>query len=180
MPLEMAKRPVQSLGELHSDASRLAEDLEKETDRGAALLGAAFLDDVLDALLTAAFVDEPDVVGRLMGGGRPLESFGARAHLAYAMGLLGIDVYADINVIREIRNDFAHRKPMSFKAPGVREKCQRLCCVEEFLGGNVCSARQRFIASVILLVNHLMMLVETREHVSPAPSFARGGVLRVR
>src|ERR1051325_129004 len=167
----MGKRTFQTIPNLTDDVSRLVDDLERESDRGAALVGAAFLDDVLDVLLRAAFINEPDVVGKLMGMGRPLESFGSRAHLSYCMGLLGADVYADINLIREIRNDFAHRGPTSFDMPEIGAKCLRLRILCTVGVDESCGPRERFIATVVMLANHLLLEAARRKHAPPAKKF---------
>ena len=57
------RRQLQTLPHLCADAARLVTDLERETDRGVALLAVAFLDDVLDLLLRASFVDDAGVTG---------------------------------------------------------------------------------------------------------------------
>lgn len=178
----MARRNLQTLPDLSDDVARLVEDLQKETDRGAALLAAAFLDDVLDVMLRAVFVGDPEAVNKIIGPGRPLESFGARAHLAYCVGLLGTDIYADINLIREIRNDFAHRHPTTFEVAEIRQKCERLKCVGVMLpqDGCQCSGRERFTVNVVLIANHLMIAVSQMRHATPAKSFSENGVLRLK
>jgi len=175
-----SRRQLQTLPHLCADAARLVTDLECETDRGVALLAVAFLDDVLDVLLRASFVDDSEAVNRLIGPGRPLESFGSRAHIVYCMGLLGADVYADINLIREIRNDFAHRQPTNFDHGDIRLKCNKLRCVSPMLEGNDCTTRERFIASVVVIANHLIVQASEQEHAAPAKSFSENGVLRLR
>ena len=174
------RRQLQTLPHLCADAARLVSDLETETDRGVALLAVAFLDDVLDLLLRASFVNDAEAVNRLIGPGRPLESFGSRAHIAYCMGLLGADVYNDINLIREIRNDFAHRQPTNFEQGDIRLKCNKLRCVAGMLSENDCSARERFIASVVVIANHLIVQASEKAHAKPAKSFSENGVLRLR
>lgn len=176
----MAKRASKNLPHLNADTDRLVADMENESDRGAALLAAAFLDDVLDLLLRSALVDDAETVDRLLGPGRALESFGARTHLAYLLGLLGPDIYADINLIREIRNEFAHRKPMDFDVPEISGKCELLRCVSSIIGGEKCTPRERFVATVVLLCNHLMVCSTRILHATPAIAFANGGVLRAR
>jgi DNA-binding MltR family transcriptional regulator len=175
------RRQLQTLPHLCGDAARLVGDMESESDRGVALLAVAFLDDVLDLLLRATFVNDPDAVNRLIGPGRPLESFGSRAHIAYCMGLLGADVYNDINLIREIRNDFAHRQPTNFEQGDIRLKCTKLRCVTPMLQEiESCTARERFIASVVVIANHLIVQATDKPHTSPAKSFSENGVLRLR
>ncbi len=175
------RRQLQTLPHLCADAARLVSDMEIETDRGVALLAVAFLDDVLDVLLRASFVNDSEAVNRLIGPGRPLESFGSRAHISYCMGLLGADVYNDINLIREIRNDFAHRQPTNFEQGDIRLKCNKVRCVLPMLEGNdACTTRERFIASVVVIANHLIVQASEQDHAAPAKSFSENGVLRLR
>ncbi|MGA2501729.1 MAG: MltR family transcriptional regulator [Tepidisphaeraceae bacterium] len=176
----MARKTTQTLPHLTEDVARLVDDLARETDRGCALLAAAFVDDVLDVMLRAAFVDVPDAVNKILGTGRPLESFGARSHLAYCIGLLGNDVYADINLIREIRNDFAHRQPTSFLAKEIDAKCRRLQCVATIMPDEGISPRDRFVATVMMIANHLLILSEQQSHAVPTKDFAENGILRVK
>ena len=138
----------------------------------------AFLDDCLDVLLRAAFIDEPDAVGRIIGPGRPLESFGARAHLAYCIGLLGL--YQDINQIREIRNDFAHRQPTNFDTGEIRCKCSRLRCIDVLVPDGDCTPRDRFIVNVVLIANHLVVAAGQQPHAIPVVPFSENGVLRLK
>lgn len=175
------RRQLQTLPHLCADAARLVSDLENETDRGVALLAVAFLDDVLDLLLRASFVNDSEAVNRLIGPGRPLESFGSRAHVGYCIGLLGADVYNDINLIREIRNDFAHRQPTNFEEGDIRAKCNKLRCVAPMLQEiESCTARERFIASVVVIANHLIVQATDKSHAKPAKTFSENGVLRLR
>ena len=176
----MAYPKLHTLPNLTADAARLVDDLEKETDRGIALLGAAFLDDVLDVMIRASFVDDVEAMNKLLGPGRPLESFGSRAHLAYCVGLLGEDIYEDLNLLREIRNDFAHRHPANFNSEQIRSKCERLKCVSALLPDDSCPPRDRLIATVALIVNHLMVATAELKHATPARSFLQNGVLRLR
>jgi DNA-binding MltR family transcriptional regulator len=176
----MAKRGTTTLPGLSADVARMVEDFDRETDRGVALLAAAFLDDVMDVMLRAVMVDEPDAVNRLMGTGRALESFGARVHLAYCMGLLGRDVYHDLNLIREIRNDFAHRQPTNFEGEEIRGKCQRLKAASTVMADAGCTARERFTATVVMLANHLIVTSQEMKHATCAKDFAVNGVLRLK
>ena len=63
--------------------------LSPETDRGCALMGAAFLDVELERLLTKHFVNDPAVVKELIGQNRPLGTFSSRIDICYALGLIG-------------------------------------------------------------------------------------------
>ena len=97
------------------------------------------------------------------------------------MGLLGADVYNDINLIREIRNDFAHRQPTNFEQGDIRIKCNKLRCVAPMLQEiHSCTGRERFIASVVVIANHLIVQASENSHAQLAKSFSEHGVLRLR
>ncbi len=81
--------------------------VKTETDRGAALVGGAMLDEGLRAALGLYF--EPDVAGALLDEGTsPLQPFSARIKMAHALTIIERKLYLDLEVIRGIRNDAAH------------------------------------------------------------------------
>ena len=61
--------------------------LTPETDRGCALMAAAYLDDRLGALLRAVFVDS-DIAGELLEQSKPLGTFSSRIDAVFLLGLL--------------------------------------------------------------------------------------------
>ena len=102
------------------------DEFQKESDRAAAVLGAAMLDELLCRLLAARFVTE-HLADQLLSGTRPLGTFSARITLAEAVGLISPEEARDLHTIRGIRNDFAHRlNGMSFDMPSVRDRCANL------------------------------------------------------
>jgi DNA-binding MltR family transcriptional regulator len=174
------QNPNTPLTNLTREADGLLAELQRETDRGAALLGVAFIDDVLDAVLRAHFVDDQKAVYKLLGPGRPVESFGTKTHLAYCLGLLGPDTYSDMNLIREIRNEFAHRLPVSFEAEAVRGRILQLRAVDVIAGDATLSCRERFLVNVVLVVNHLTCYAHGVQHCAVGPGFTTNGALRLR
>jgi DNA-binding MltR family transcriptional regulator len=61
----------------------------------------------------------------------PLASFGAKTDVAYAFELIDDDVYNDLRVIKDIRNEFAHSlATVSFASPEIVE------LVKKFRGWN--------------------------------------------
>ena len=98
--------------------------LTPETDRGCALMAAAYLDSQLEELLRAVFVDDQKVVSELLQSERALGSFSAKIDMAYSLGLLPADAYRDLHLIRKIRNECAYalmvrRRRISFLARGL-------------------------------------------------------------
>ena len=76
-------------------------DLEGESDRAAAVLGAAYLDELLQQLLAHACVAPT--------AGAAQRDFYARIEATYAMGLIPETVRDDLHILRELRNKFAHK-----------------------------------------------------------------------
>jgi hypothetical protein len=94
------------------------EELRNESDRGTAILYAAWIDHLLDLKLSKHF-----------GSAWTSKRTKSRANLAsrirncFELGWLDEDVRDDIDQIRRIRNDFAHKPHgISLKSVGVRER----------------------------------------------------------
>jgi hypothetical protein len=78
-----------------------------ESDRGCVLVGAALVDEYLGSLLRAAFIE--GVADRLLIGERAVVGhFAARCHVARAIGLIDAQEYADLDLVRKVRNEGAH------------------------------------------------------------------------
>jgi hypothetical protein len=95
----------------------------KESDRACAVLGRALLEDHVRRLLVAALVPATNLRD-LFEGQAPLATFSSRIRLAEALGLLAHDEATDLNIIRDIGNDFAHGldHSMSFDEQSIRER----------------------------------------------------------
>lgn len=101
--------------------------LTGETDRGCALMAAAYLSDQLEKLLRSLFVVDQQAVDELFEPFGPAGSFSARIDLACACGLLPKPAYDDLHLIRKIRNDFGHvAEPLTFDEPAIADRCQAL------------------------------------------------------
>lgn len=84
----------------------------KESDRGCVLIAAAYLENVLETLLRRYFSGDTNCVKKaveplfqIMG---PLSSFSAKIKLVFALQLVDDDQYHDLEIVRKIRNMFAH------------------------------------------------------------------------
>jgi mannitol operon repressor len=153
------KRPKFQTPEcLSPKTSELYNRLRSESDRGAALVGAAWLDAALDSLLRKYLIDNPTIVDRLLAQDGPLSTFSARIDMACSLGLLGRKAYDDLHTIRVIRNDFGHHiEEASFNDERVVELCRTLQTVEPGLPMSARSAaRFRFEFIVSVLANQLL------------------------
>jgi hypothetical protein len=114
---------------------RLSKSLDHESDRACALMVAAYLEDELQRLLKAYFVDDPKAVGKLFDPMGPLGTFSATITMAYALGLIGPNVRHDLDLIRRIRNDFAHlSESLTFETPSIRDRCKDLHFAKRIFG----------------------------------------------
>ncbi len=132
------------------------DEFQGESDRACAVLGAAFLDEHLRALLEAFFVDDRKRAAALLqGGSAPLATLASRAALAYALGLLSPSEIHDLQLIRSIRNAFAHQlHGLSFASMRINRWCAQLtrCELGRPFQGDL-GLRDRFVLSVVILAN---------------------------
>lgn len=100
--------------------------LNKESERGAALIAAAMLDDLLGRSIKAFLVEDAKVEHLLEGFNAPLGSLSARALAAFALGILSAKEYQECERLRKIRNEFAHNVHSSFEDQKLRDLCANL------------------------------------------------------
>jgi DNA-binding MltR family transcriptional regulator len=103
----LAKRPAVEIGAEIIGA--MDEEFHDAPDRILAIVGAAYLDSLLEELLRAIFLEDREEADRLLGFDRPLGSNGSRYQLAYCLGLITENQRDDLKLIAKIRNAFAHR-----------------------------------------------------------------------
>jgi mannitol operon repressor len=126
---------------------RLEDEFNRETDRGAALVCAAFLDERLHETLAAHFVQHKDA-DRLFKTDAPLSTFSARIRIAFALGLISELEYKQCEIIRNIRNDFAHKLERSFGEQCIKDLASNFSIRMQ---GNPTDARGKFIVTCLLL-----------------------------
>ena len=121
----MIKDPREKIDEVMA----FRETLSPESDRGCALIAAAYLDAELEKLLRHAVVENVKVADDLLGQSRPLSSFSSRIDLTYLLGLIGPSIHRDLHLIRKIRNDFGHdHTPITFDTQKIANRCKELSC----------------------------------------------------
>jgi hypothetical protein len=100
----------------------LVPNLAKESDRGAAILAASFVENYLGSFLKSKTRNDR-VTKNLFGTVGALSSFSQRIDVAYAFRFIEKHLYDDLTTIREVRNHFAHHP---FDASFDDEKVQKL------------------------------------------------------
>ena len=100
-------------------------------DRGQAasvLTTIGAIEDVLDAVIKSRMVVlSRKMESRLFRGYGPLSTFAAKIDIAFALGLLSDQDYADMQIIRKVRNEFAHsRSVIGFEKKEIADLVQKL------------------------------------------------------
>lgn len=94
------------------------------SDRATALIAAAFVELRLRFAIERRLVDEPKRTELLFNEYGPLFMLHARIYAAYALGIFGEKAFADLKIVRDIRNAFAHNiEPISFTHPDIAKLC---------------------------------------------------------
>src|SRR6266852_3218445 len=87
---------------------------QQESDRGCVIFGAAMLEDELESLLRGCCRTDmgtvKKVVDPLFRGYAPFSTFSAKIQVSYAFGFIPKHVYKTLDLVRKLRNDFAHEK----------------------------------------------------------------------
>lgn len=132
------KKPIAKVGNdpfeidaLQAEMNHFIDSLKTESDRGVALVSAAFLDETLKRLLCAQFnstgTKSRTFINNLFGPSRPLGSFSSRINICQAFDLIPMWMAKDLDGIREIRNEFAHNlESATFSRPDIEEMVDRL------------------------------------------------------
>jgi hypothetical protein len=90
------------------------EEIEKQTDRGAGIVAAAVLEDALTLTIEIRLLElSSDRRDRLFGRMGPLSNFSAKIELGFALGLFSNEGRKAFDMIRDVRNKFAHEVNIS-------------------------------------------------------------------
>jgi hypothetical protein len=107
--------------------NKVVQELGTESDRGAVVVGAARLDDLLLQLLAVFLQPSPTDQDSLLGTDRPLGTFSARINACYRLGLIDAEFANALHSVRRIRNRFAHETfQSSLNEPSHRDRINQL------------------------------------------------------
>jgi DNA-binding MltR family transcriptional regulator len=121
-------------GQMPSEAGqRMKEVIEfrasisNETDRGAVLMSAGYLDDKLKELIERRLVQDKKILRRVFDFTGALGIFSSRIDFVYLLGIIPKNAQRDLHTVRLIRNEFAHyASPLSYADEKVSDLCERL------------------------------------------------------
>lgn len=127
------RRPFDGVGNVLLSKADIAfwRELDAQSDRGFTIVACARLDETLIDLIRLFLVGagrlNRDVEEKFFGGNSLITNFAAKTVFAFALGLISEKTYRDLQILREIRNEFAHfSESVSFDTPSVRDRCREL------------------------------------------------------
>lgn len=94
-----------------------------ESDRGAVLVACCYLEDKIGEALRDRLVAGTGLDRLFEGGNAPFGTFSARIAGAHALGLVDDEGFRHLEMIRKIRNHFAHELNASFEDPKIADRC---------------------------------------------------------
>lgn len=154
-------------------------EIEQQTDRGAAIIGGAYVDIVLRKAITTKFVDIEDIVDGLFENRGPLQDFGARMQMALVLGVYGRQAYEDLRVIKDVRNMFAHAaEAVDFTNQRVADRCKNLWFPKKIQYGKrpkPTTARGLYVRAVELITDGLYDSMRRQEQNIAPSSFLMMG-----
>ncbi|MBU2996643.1 hypothetical protein KO500_09360 [Cellulophaga baltica] len=104
-------------------------DLFNQTEtneRSIAILGGTFLEMTLEHVLYSFLPEYDKQVEKLFEFNSPLGNFSNKIQMAFCLGLIEKIVMQDLNLIRKIRNKFAHQMFVDFQDSQIESWCKGL------------------------------------------------------
>jgi hypothetical protein len=135
--------------------AEFVEEFNKETERGTALAATAFIDDLLERTLMAFLIPNDSGQALTRGFNAPLGTFAARIVACHAMGLISEMEFKECQILRKVRNEFAHKVKMSFDDPKVQGLCSGLTQFGEWEDRKPVVPRAKFSMSAIAIIMNL-------------------------
>ena len=129
--------------------------LNKESERGAVLVAAAMIDDLLGRCIKSFLVEDEEVDRLLVGFNAPLGTLSARTLAALAFGILSKDEYEECERLRKIRNVFAHNIHSSFVEQRLIDLCANLEMSAKDYDDVRVGARGQYSTSAISIILNL-------------------------
>ena len=127
---------------LTSDSeSRALAGLAKESDRAAGIIAATFVEDRLTRAIKQRLRQSDArksltsiLLADIFRPSGPLGTFSTKNKIGYLLGLYQARFYRELELVKDIRNDFAHSlDTATFDTPSIRDRCAHLKIIEQYV-----------------------------------------------
>lgn len=122
------------------DMAVLEEVNRGASDRAIGIIAASLVEIHLTKLLKQAFITEvkqankETVLERMFNSSAPLGVFSSKIRMAYLMGLISEEFFRNLEIMREIRNRFAHYTEIgSFDMQEISSRCFNFTLVDKYI-----------------------------------------------
>jgi mannitol operon repressor len=105
---------------------QLLNELNKETERGAALVVGAVFDDILFGIIKSYLLQNKGTESLLESYNAPFGTFSSKIAACFGLGLITEPEYKELEFIRKIRNEFAHKVSINFDDRKIIGYCSSL------------------------------------------------------
>ena len=164
----MPKRKILKVGELSEDNQKFLTVLNSESDLSVIIIAVSFIDACLASLLRIKF-KKSSVSDRLLSTSGVVGSVSARLDICYALDLVPKDMYQDIGILLQIRNEVAHHHfELDFEIQTVNDFCEKLQYVKNTKFDNtndtsmldqfMVGPRNRFVLTAVFISQRLMLI----------------------
>lgn len=136
--------------------SPFLETHNSESHRGSVLVCCSFLDEQLKDIIDAFLLDGSDKNEILEGFNAPIGTFSARIKMAHCLGLISDEEKNDCEVLRKIRNEFAHNHRTSFKDQKLIDLCGNLYHSAKNYNDVVVDAFGQYSSGAVCLILNLI------------------------
>jgi len=146
---------IEEQSEVFTDA------LGRESDRALGIVAVCWLDNLLERLIRASYIKEPQVKS-LFKDEHILQTFFAKVNIAYYSGLIPRFLYHDLKLIGEIRNKFAHEvvSKLTFDDEEIRRRAYSFTLRPEKKENEITIPKIKYI-SVVTVIGGLLIYLES-------------------
>lgn len=112
--------------------SEAIKRLNHDSDRAVAIVAASLVESRLQQMLVSHMVQDHKCLNSLFNSSGPLGSFSAKIRLAFVMGLTSTQFTQELENMKKIRNEFAHRIHVySFEEKTIADRCRNFAIVDD-------------------------------------------------
>lgn len=141
-----------------TELSAFLQEINRESDRGMVLVGLSSIDDRLRATLAAFMCSGRQTDELLSGANAALGTLSSRSAACLALGLIEKLEFDEINILRKIRNEFAHGLVSArFADPRIEALCNSLKSpLPEFVPKQQQTTRFKFSNAVTSIMTRIL------------------------
>jgi hypothetical protein len=116
-----------TLSNLRGDLNKFLAEINSESDRTTAIVAGAFVQEHLIQLIRSRCVQDEKLHSEMFSPGRAIGDFGVQINLGYMMQIYSRAARKELDTIKYIRNEFAHKIEIDrFDIQSIAARCRNL------------------------------------------------------